>query len=218
MKRNSILKNGLFIIIAVVGIMSSQMVMAQNLIDDPSFEFGSPNPFWTESSTNFGTPLCTVGFCGNGGGTSLPHTGDWWAWFGGIGAYEQGELTQSVVIPAGTASLSFWLFIGTSSGNGFDYLSVKIDGNTLFTAYEYTLGYETYAQVVLDVSAFADGGSHTVTFLSEILGPVVTNFSVDDVELLSEPAEIPFRTWSILIAIGLISALAFLRFSKIHSA
>lgn len=218
MKRNSILKNGLFIIIALMGIMSYQTVMAQNLIDDPSFEFGTPNPFWTESSTNFGTPLCTEGFCGNGGGTALSHTGEWWAWFGGIAAYEVAELAQSVVIPAGTASLSFWLFIGTSSGNGFDYLSVKIDGNTLFTAYEYTSGYETYAQVVLDVSAFADGGSHNVSFLSQILGPAVTNFSVDDVELLSGPTEVPFRTWSILIAIGLISALAIFRFSKFHSA
>lgn len=50
---------------------------------DSGFEAGTPNPYWTEASINFGSPLCTVATCGSGGGTG-PHTGSWWAWFGGI--------------------------------------------------------------------------------------------------------------------------------------
>ena len=54
------------------------------LIQDGSFEAGSPNPFWTESSTNFLTPLCTLADCGDGLGTAGPRTGLVWAWFGGV--------------------------------------------------------------------------------------------------------------------------------------
>ena len=52
-----------------------------NVVQDGGFEAGTPNPFWTEASTNFGTPLCDEAGCGNGGGTSFPLTGSWWAWF-----------------------------------------------------------------------------------------------------------------------------------------
>src|SRR5690606_32233640 len=55
------------------------------IVFDGSFEEGSPNPVWEEASTNFGTPLCAVGSCGSNP-AFVPHTGDWWAWFGGIDA------------------------------------------------------------------------------------------------------------------------------------
>ena len=44
------------------------------LIVDGSFEAGIPNPNWTETSTNFGTPLCDAS-CGTGSGTAGPRTG-----------------------------------------------------------------------------------------------------------------------------------------------
>ena len=55
--------------------------------------------YWGQSSTNFGTPLCTVADCGDGGGTAGPRTGTVWAWSGGTNADEQATLTQSVTIP-----------------------------------------------------------------------------------------------------------------------
>lgn len=208
---------GLFLLMLFLSMSAFLPVMAQNLIADPGFEAGTPNPSWVESSTNFGTPLCTIGSCGTGLGTG-PHTGSWWAWFGGISAYEAGEMSQSLVIPNGTANLSFWLEIPVSSGNGSDYLTVEIDGNTIATFLESTPGYLTYTQVTLDVSAYADGNSHNVKFYSEIFGPTTTNFFVDDVELIATqaPPAVPIQPWSILLAVGLIAGVVFFRFFNIR--
>ena len=184
--------------------------LSQNLITDPGFEAGTPNASWFEASTNFGTPLCTLASCGSGTGTG-PNTGNWWAWFGGIGAYEAGEINQTLVIPAGTAILSFWLEIPVSSGNGLDYLEVQIDGNTIATFYENTSGYYPYALVTLDVSAYADGNPHNVKFYSEIFGPTTSNFFIDDVELIAIPSTVPIQPWSIFLAIGLIAGVVFYR-------
>ena len=70
-----------------------------NVVVDGGFEAGTPNPHWSEASTNFGTPLCDVQGCGTGAGTG-PHSGSFWVWFGGIAAYEQGSVSQMVTIPA----------------------------------------------------------------------------------------------------------------------
>src|SRR5690606_16310192 len=122
-----------------------------NLIQDGGFEAGTPNPYWTEYSLNFGTTLCDEFSCGFGGGTG-PHSGDWWNWFGGTTANEIGYTTQDVVIPAGTATLSFWLEIPVAGTTGF--LNVEMDGDIIATYTEADAGsYATYAQVTLDVSA-----------------------------------------------------------------
>lgn len=81
----------------------------------------------TKSSTNFGTPLCIIFFCGSACGTG-PNSGDWWAWFGGIGAYEQGAVSQAVTYPNGSATLSFWLEAPFCTGNPADYLELNVDG------------------------------------------------------------------------------------------
>ena len=218
MKRFDYLSNGIALMALLIVLAAWQPANAQNLINDPGFETGSPNGLWFESSTNFGTPLCTIDFCGLGGGTG-PHTGDWWAWFGGIAAFEEGEVNQSVVIPPGVATLKFWLEIPALSGNTFDYLEVQIDGNTIFYVDDDT-GYYPYAQVVLDVSAYADGSSHNVRFHSEIFGFGISNFFVDDVELtvISAGQTIPLSGWSIAIAFSLIALFTFFRFRNIYSA
>ncbi len=82
-----------------------------NAVTDGSFEGGAGGGSWTEASTNFGTPLCDISSCGDGGGSVGPQDGSWWAWFGGIGAYEEGSVTQSVTIPSGANSLYFYLAV-----------------------------------------------------------------------------------------------------------
>jgi hypothetical protein len=156
-----------------------------DVIQDGGFEQGTPNPFWDEFSTNFGTPLCDAG-CGFGGGTG-PHSGSWWVWFGGIsGVSETGYVDQDVVIPVGTAVLSFWLEIPVADTTGF--LNVEIDNDVLATYTEADqAAYATYQLVAIDVSAYADGGSHNVEFYSITdagAGPL--NFFVDDVVLDSQ--------------------------------
>jgi len=155
-------------------------------VQDGGFEAGSPNPFWTESSTNFGTPLCTTAGCGFGGGTG-PHSGSWWAWFGGIAAYEQGAVSQNVVIPAGTTTMTWWQECPVSSGAAADYMEVNIDGNQEYVILgnDNSCNVVGYAQQSLDISAYADGGSHMVEFHSEIFGTNVTNFFVDDVSIVA---------------------------------
>lgn len=52
-------------------------------VQDGSFEQGELSIPWKATSTNFGTPICSFGTCGGGGGTVGPRTGIFWAWFGG---------------------------------------------------------------------------------------------------------------------------------------
>ncbi|MEI2688243.1 MAG: choice-of-anchor J domain-containing protein [Anaerolineae bacterium] len=162
-----------------------QMSATADVVQDGSFEAGTPNPFWTEASTNFGTPLCDAPGCGTGTGTG-PLTGGWWAWFGGIAAYEASSVSQSVTIPSGgPATLSFWVEQFVCSGSASDYLEVNIDGTQLWqtTGADAACGVLGYRQVTLDVSAYADGGAHTLEFNSEVFGSGTTNFFVDDVML-----------------------------------
>src|SRR5262245_25079539 len=102
------------------------------LVTDGGFEAGPGSGNWTETSTNFGTPLCDLAGCGNGTGTG-PHAGTYWAWFGGIGGTtETGTLTQSFIIPVGgTVTLTFWLEqIVCDSPQ--DYMEITIDGTQVF--------------------------------------------------------------------------------------
>jgi subtilisin-like proprotein convertase family protein len=172
------------------------------IVGDGSFETGTPNASWEEFSANFGTPLCDA-VCGTGGGTG-PRTGAWWAWFGGTTAAETGILTQTVTIPSGTAELSFWLEIPPTATGTNGFLSVRMDGTEVFRAEETTPGYGTYAEVTVDASAYADGGTHELVFFSVTdAGAAVTNFFVDDVAITATaggqctaPTAIPWLTVS----------------------
>ncbi len=183
------------------GIAPISKVALGPIVGDGSFEAGTPNPSWDEFSTNFGTPLCDA-VCGTGGGTG-PRTGAWWAWFGGTTAAETGILTQTLIIPTGAAELTFWLEIPATATGTNGFLSVRMDGNELFRAEETTTGYSTYAEVSLDVTAYANGLTHQLVFFSSTdAGSAVTNFFVDDVaitvttEVCQVPNDIPWLTVS----------------------
>jgi hypothetical protein len=159
-------------------------------VGDPGFELF--NGTWTEFSTNFGTPLCSLGACGTGGGTP-PFEGDIWAWFGGIsGTSEDGSVEQSVVIPAGSTTMTFWYQHNASSGNGTDFMRVLVDGGVLasFPAGA-LLDPTTWTQIPVNIAAYADGGAHLIRFESSITGfdpfgaPAVSNFFIDLVEIAS---------------------------------
>ncbi|HRQ65414.1 MAG TPA: hypothetical protein PKZ76_11250, partial [Xanthomonadaceae bacterium] len=157
-----------------------------DVVQDGSFEAGSPNAFWAETSTNFGTPLCTVAGCGTGGGTG-PRTGSWWAWFGGTTAAETGSVAQDVTIPPATsAELRFWLEIPASATPGF--LEVRLGGDVVFSATQADAGsFGNYTEVVVDVLAYADGVERELLFFSQTTAGATTNFFVDDVSLVVEP-------------------------------
>ncbi len=178
---------------------------AGNLIQDPGFEAGTPNPVWTEASTNFGTPLCDAGSCGLGGGTG-PHSGNFWAWFGGVLAFEEGSVSQSVTIPAATSvTLSFWLEMPACGDTGF--LEVLVNGVQEFSVdnTDPDCGVVGYQQKTVDLTAY-QGQTVTLAFHSIVqgVGNGSTNFFVDDVSLtaLEPPKQIPALSLGGLLLLG----------------
>ena len=157
------------------------------LIQDPSFEFYTPNPYWSETSTNFGTPLCSLADCGTGGGSAMPRTGSIWGWFGGVPTNETASISQTVTFPNGVPNLKlqfyFWIGAVGPGSDASDVFTVRVDGVTVFSANATQQAlYPTYTLVMADVSAFADGASHTITFSSVTTNQLVT-FNLDDVAL-----------------------------------
>jgi hypothetical protein len=155
------------------------------VVADGGFEGGTPNASWTEASVAFGTPLCDVPSCGTGTGTG-PFAGDWWCWFGGTAAGDIGSVEQVVTMPAGSAELSFQMEM-IICDSASDFMEVLIDGTQVYLVDGSSplCGNLGYTLQTVDVSAFADGGSHTLTFRSETFGANGggSNIFVDDVAI-----------------------------------
>jgi hypothetical protein len=163
-----------------------------NLVLDPGFEAGTPSRVWDEASVVFGTPICNAD-CTDEPGAG-PYAGDWYAWYGGLEALEDGtpqpdvsSVTQTINLPAGdNAWLSFRFEINAGAGTGDDVFAVDIDGMNVFMATDAEIDdYAEYRHVQVDVSAFADGGDHTLVFHGDLAGIEVTNFFLDEIELVS---------------------------------
>ena len=170
-------------------------------LQDPSFEAfdinTGNNPYWLEYSFNFGTPLCTIAFCtssGSTGGTAGPRTGSVWAWFGGVSGDESASLSQSITIPVEARSLAFYLWVGAAAAgsDANDIFWAEIDGVPLFIADATdTSLYPSYSLIWVNISQFADGNMHTLSFASVTTGQLVT-FNVDDVFLSEDTfADVP---------------------------
>jgi hypothetical protein len=159
-----------------------------NVIADPTFEAGTPWSNWTvQTSTNFGTPLCNRAVCGTDGGS--PYAGDNWAWFGGASVPETATLGQSVtILTGGPATLSFVMKIRDwDFPPATDVLNVRVDG-ALVQSYAEAGQFEgDYSLRTIDLSAFADGGSHLILF--EYIAPTTetSSFLVDNVFLTFGP-------------------------------
>lgn len=190
--------------IALIALATSQSATAATqLVQDPGFEQGTAGSSpWTQFSSNFGSPLCTVAACGTGTGTG-PRTGSWWAWFGGVTAPEIGAVSQWVTLPVGTAQLSFY-FENIVSGDAADFIQARVDSIPVWTynaggAFSGLLG---YTQINVDLSAFANGGAHTLEFYS-VSGAAQrsSNFFVDDVTIMS--SQVPEPESLALVALAL---------------
>ncbi|MEE8331893.1 MAG: Ig-like domain-containing protein [Acidimicrobiia bacterium] len=152
---------------------------APGSVQDGGFEAGVPNPYWGEASTNFGTPLCDD-TCGASGA----HAGDWWVWFGGIDIEEAGAVVQTITIPADATALTFYLEIPVADVDSF--FEAWIDEVAVFAATEVDqASYATYLQVTVDISAYADGASHDLGFVSWKADGGPANYYLDDVAITS---------------------------------
>jgi hypothetical protein len=159
---------------------------AAEILLDGGFEAGASgdSPNWTEADSLFDTPLCTAAGCGTGGGTATPHGGTVWAWFGGAAAAgHTGSLTQTLTIPAGTKAVTYWYRNGAVAAPFDATLTVKVDGTTVKTHTEAPVAQAAYTQQLANISAFADGGSHTLSFNYLNGGTGLTNMTIDDVSI-----------------------------------
>ena len=153
---------------------------------DPSFEAGTPNFYWNEASSNFGSPICDEINCTKGTGSG-PADGSFWAWFGGIaGNHEEASLLQSVVFPLMATELQFEFEV-SACDSAADYFEVLIDGNPELridgsSPLCWIIGYATHS---VDISAYADGESHNIEFHAETFAnnSAVSNFFVDVVSV-----------------------------------
>lgn len=149
-------------------------------VTDGGFEDGGTA--WTQASTNFGSPLCTEADCGLGG--VGPYGGVRWAWFGGIGSAETGSVSQTINIAAPSATLTFYLAIRATTPNAQDFLKVRVGTTEVYNITANSAAeYNDYTMVTVDVSAFANGSNHLLTFESSVFGPGTTSFHVDNISV-----------------------------------
>ena len=157
-----------------------------NAVMDGSFEAGPYAGVWTESSTNFGTPICNVGNCGSGGGTG-PYQDQYWAWFGGSDN-EDGSVSQDVTIMIGANTLWFYMELPVCETGSWDWFEITIDGNQVY----YTDGNDPqcnsvgYQERNINIAAYADGGVHTIRFRGTNDSSNNTNFFVDSIQLVCD--------------------------------
>lgn len=135
------------------------------LVGDGGFEDVANNwPLWTtQTSTNFGSPICTLDLCG----ADLAFEGNGFLWFGDLlnAATENASVGQSITIPAGSTATLTFEFAAVDSLTPFtDTMLVKMDGTTIKTFTEPAVPDTAYSLQTIDVSAFADGNSHALLF------------------------------------------------------
>lgn len=160
-------------------------------VADCGFESGAPNtPGWVSTSTNYGNAFCSTASCGSAGGPMVPHSGTWFAWFGGNTSSEVGSVSQVVELPSGqSATLSFWYVSGSggcTAGPDTAYLEARIDGEVLWHTDAAAAGYcdGTYAQITVNIPESYLGGTHSLEFHSEKPSTkVVVNMGIDDVSI-----------------------------------
>ena len=158
-------------------------------IADGGFEYGGlPSRIWNDpqTSTHFGTPLCDPTFCGDGGGTAPPRSGQFWVWFGGVAAPETAALGQDVRFPlGGPVTLHFWMRIGTVTTPFTDVLNVRVDGAIVQSYPEPAVAEANYSERVIDLSSYANGAVHNIEFDYIGTSNGVGSYVVDDVSLVS---------------------------------
>lgn len=136
-------------------------------LQDPSFEAttgdGGSNPYWQGSDSAAGAGATS--FYSNSGFSIPTHTGNWAIWFGGYGpisAYTQSASQTVTLANVPSLFINFYMQVGGAAANTGDILSIGVDGNyATVDASTLTPGTSFVANAV-DISAFADGGSHTI--------------------------------------------------------
>jgi len=172
---------------SVFSIQNVTVLSCPDMVTDGGFEAGTGSGAWTETSTNFNTPICDTLNCGNGGGSG-PKTGASWVLFGGVGQFEESSVSQTVTIAINSsATLYFWLEIPSCDSQD-DILRISVDADTVYSinGANNNCGNVGYNLQNVNLDAYDDGLPHTVKFLSTVYGNNggITSFFVDDIALI----------------------------------
>jgi Ca2+-binding RTX toxin-like protein len=188
----------------IVAALIASPAFAVERVTDGSFE--DPGlPAWTKNADGFmgftededfqcksGDSQCSDSFS--------PQSGTAWAQLGyalgpgGIGQcpcliLQSSSLSQMVTIPQGATTMSF--YVAFDPGDGDSTFNARIDGTSVFSATQLDPP-GVYQRVDPDVSAFAKGGTHLLSFehaaTGQTLGTQRTDgWAIDSVSLDSEP-------------------------------
>lgn len=159
------------------------------LVEDGSFEQGTPNPAWEEDSLLFDTPLCDPDRC-TADPSQRARSGAWWAWFGGVEQVDTSSVIQHVLIPEGGAELSFWIWVPDAAPVAEDRFVVLVDGRTFFEVEgQHGAQYaEGYSEVRVTLDSVSDGFEHELALVGTVQGVGgVSNFFIDDVSIMGCP-------------------------------
>jgi hypothetical protein len=185
---------------------------ADDILADGGFEAGTEdepnNPFWSEASSNFDSPICERDNPGLPDCDPFPddpataaRTGTWFAWFGGLLAGsngtspEIGSLEQEVSIPAdaggGDSSATLRFFVknrrcSDDPDDAADVFEVRVDGAPEFATgvADPSCGSTEYREETVVLDAYI-GQTVTLQLRGEFHGDEVTSILVDDVSLFS---------------------------------
>ena len=93
-----------------------------------------------------------------------------------------------MVIPAGTATLTYWYRNGLVTSPFTATLQVRVDGTTVKTHTEASTAQSSYTQQTVNLSTFANGASHTISFNYANNSSGENRMTVDDVSLTPHAA------------------------------
>ncbi len=156
------------------------MGLAPNPIVNGDFEQGATG--WTQYSTH-GWTLIRQTFPGS----VTPHGGSWAAWLGGD--YDDTSyVLQQVTIPASRPYLTYWHWIASADGCGYDFGGVIVN-STVVDTYDLCTSANTggWVKHVVNLSAYA-GQSVSFQIRVETDSSENSNLFVDDVSLQSTTA------------------------------
>lgn len=154
-----------------------------NIELDGSFEMGTG---WIE------TPMGSQAIS-----TSVPLSGSSHAYLGGYGLNFTTEISQSITIPSLTSvTAHYWLWL-VACADATDVFEFTIDGAVLQTLNGSNVNCNgNWFEVSVDISAYADGGTHTLGFAVDEMGSGAgdgfTTVMVD--ELIIEACNLPCTT------------------------
>lgn len=154
-----------------------------DVIIDGSFEEGPLTLGWSTGSTNWETPICNA-TCYVG--QNRAHDGDWWVWFGGMPVPESAFVSQMIPLAQGSAELVFRVEILAETPSVNDSFTVIVDDQSVFQISGLDEPeYDDYVEVRVDLSDFADGSIHLLSFDANFDGMSTTSFFLDSVEVRS---------------------------------